>query len=62
MAFVSIFQMNMKFFDPEEDYQDVVTHVDVDAVRTIGDKVVATTLNQKINESEQNLLQNDACY
>lgn len=61
MVFVSIFQMNQKFFDPEEDLQDVVTSHDKSKAQDIGDLMFAHEINEVVKENQANQNESEPC-
>ena len=48
MAFLSVFQMNQKFFDPEEDFMDVTTTQKIDNQMSLGEQLLAQNINDQV--------------
>jgi hypothetical protein len=52
-VFISIFQMNQKFFDPEEDYMDAVSTQKIDKGMSAAEQAVAQLANEAVVELQQ---------
>jgi len=61
MVFVSIFQMNSKFFDPEEDLQDVITTQDKSKAKDIGDMMFVHEMNEVVKENQAEQAESEPC-
>jgi hypothetical protein len=59
MAFLSIFQMNQKFFDPNEDAMDIVTTQKMEGV-DLADVLVGGVINEQVEEQNAERNQSEA--
>ena len=53
--------MNQKFFDPEEDLQDVITTQDKSKAKDIGDMMFAHEMNEVVKENQAEQEESEAC-
>ena len=60
LAFLSIFQMNQKFFDPEEDAMDIVATQEVSAAGGLAAALAGGLINEEVNEQNEATNASDA--
>ena len=53
--------MNQKFFDPQEDLQDVITTQDKSKAKDIGDALFAHEINEVVKENQDAQNESEAC-
>lgn len=59
MLFVSVFQMNQKFFDPEEDAMAIVTMQKIDNKMDMAAKLVAMQINEEVDDQNKEKAEQD---
>lgn len=62
MAFISLFQMNQKFFDPAEDNLDELTMKDVEGADTLLGKMAAIVINDQVEKENEEKHADDPAY